>query len=231
MSSFLNKLRVVTLGAVHDLLDKQIDANSPSALRQYIRDLEDALASMRSNATTQAGQVVTLERELRETKSLVETKTATIKRIFAGNDPNKETLARGVGVEVTTLNKRVADLETSLDTQRETSKALDLAVAKVDAKHTQMVGRLHDLERLDRDTKAKEQSANALKAAGSILGSVGEVSVDDIERKMRARNDVANVGLDRAMGGLHVEEDADTAGAVDDLLASLRPAETVSSAK
>src|SRR6266481_1935672 len=40
MSGFLAKLRVVTLGSVHDLLDRAIDLNSPSVIRQYTRDLE-----------------------------------------------------------------------------------------------------------------------------------------------------------------------------------------------
>jgi phage shock protein A len=223
MSTFLSKLRVVTLGAVHDLLDKAIDLNSPSALRQYVRDLEGALASMQNNAATQAGECTTLDRELREAKAAIDTKTATIKKIYAGDGPNKEVVARGLGTEVVNLQKRVTDLTAQLATQQQTSKTLDEAVAKVEARHREMVGRIHDLERLDRDSKAKEQSAHSLQAAGAILGSGSDISVDDIEQKMRARNDVASAKLDRALGGLHVEEDPGTASAVDDLLASLKP--------
>ena len=63
MSGFLQKLRIVTLGAAHDLLDREIDMNSPSALRQYVRDLEDAIGKMNSELAVQEGGVRTLNRE------------------------------------------------------------------------------------------------------------------------------------------------------------------------
>src|SRR5258708_40052018 len=81
MSGFIAKLRVVTLGTVHDLLDKAIDLNSPSVIRQYTRDLEDALDRMKQEAVNQAGTVRTLQREKVELGDRIKTTEATIQRL------------------------------------------------------------------------------------------------------------------------------------------------------
>lgn len=223
MSTFAQKLRTVTLGTVHDLLDKAIDLNSPSALRQHVRDIEHALDKMRDNAAVQAGQVRTLDREIGDTRSRVATDKAVIERILEGQSPVKEELARAKAIAVIRLEKQASDLEDQAQLQRQTSTAIDQAVADLAARHEKSIARLRDLERLDRDSKAKEQAAHSLRSAEAMLTGGAEIGVDDIERKVRARNDVANEALQRALGSLSPTVDEGMASAVDDLLSELRP--------
>ena len=222
MSSFMGKLRVVTLGAVHDLLDKAIDMNSPSALRQYVRDLEDALDKMRNEAAVQAGGVRTLKRETEEIQKTIAKNKNHISTLLA---EGKNDLARVTGQTVISLQKDVDRRTTDLENQEKSAQALDAAVEKLEEKHRQMVNQLRELERLDRDTKGKEQTAKALTAAESLLGNGADISVDDIAGKMRARNDVASEKFDRAMGSINESTavDDETAADVDALLASLKP--------
>src|SRR2546430_4877220 len=51
-----------------------------------------------------------------------------------------------------------------------------------------------------RDTKTKEAASSALNSASSLIDGGSDISVDDIETKMRARNDVASEKFDRAVG-------------------------------
>jgi hypothetical protein len=97
---------------------------------------------------------------------------------------------------------------------------LTLAVTRLNAKHDQMVSRVRELERIDRDSKAKESTASALNAAGSILGGVGSQSVDDLEDRMRRRNDVASAKFDQSMAT--IPEDTSNKEEVDAMLASLK---------
>jgi phage shock protein A len=220
MTSFVNKLRVVTLGTVHDLLDKAIDLNSPSALRQYTRDLEDALDKMRNEAAIQAGQIRTMERERDDLTAKIETSKVTIVKL---RETGHEDLARIKATEVVRMQTQVGQLTSNLANQRVASAQLDSAVTKLDGKHADIVSRIRDLERMDRDTKAKEQTAQALSAAGRLVGTGADLSVDDIQQRMQARNDVATEKFNRAMGDVKVEDDPETTAAVDDLLNELKP--------
>lgn len=202
----LNKLRLVTLGTIHDLLDKAIDMNSPTALRQYVRDLEDAADKMRNEAAVQAGSLRTLKRDRETAARKVELLRIQTQAVLAGptaTAASTVTLARSNASLIITLQKSVDAADSSITTQTQTSQQLDQAVAALDAKHTEMVTRVHQLEMLDRQTKAKESGAGAMKLAQSALGNGADNSIDDLANKMQARADVADEKFDRALAGFH----------------------------
>ena len=220
MTTFMSKLRTATLGTVHDLLDKAIDANSPSFLRQYVRDLEAALDQMRNQAAVQAGQVRTQQREITTLKDTIDIKT---KQTQTSLQQDRKDLARIQAGEVVRLQKQLEQMNTDLESQKQNTEAIDKSVVLLEEKHSQMMARLHELERLDRDSKTKEQAATALAGAGKLVEGGADMSVDDIESKMRARNDIASEKFDRAMGStsFKTEENPETTEAVDSLLAEL----------
>lgn len=222
MSTFVAKLRAVTLGTVHDLLDKAIDMNSPSVLRQYVRDLEDAQDKLSTLAAEQAGGVRTYVREISELDAKIDVGKKTITKLLATGHPD---LAKIKGSEVLALQDQRKDKAAALDAQRTTSQRLDEAVSKLNGKHATMVVQLRQLESLDRDTKAKEQAGRTLQMAGRLVSGGADVSVDDISSKMRARNDVASEKFSRAMGDVTVPENPEENAAVDDLLKELAPQE------
>jgi phage shock protein A len=208
------------LGTAHDLLDKAIDVNSPSAIRQYVRDLEDALDTMRANAAVAAGLVRTLTREKGDLQAKAASGRASITALLAAN---KEDAARLKASDVRRWEAELAHKQTELDAQTKASTDLDAAVARLEGKHEDMVARVRELERLDSDTKAKEQSAAALTAAGKLVSGGADISVDDIESKMRQRHDVAEEKFNRATGTITVTEDPEHEASVNDLLDELRP--------
>jgi len=222
MTGILAKIRIVALGAAHDLLDKTIDLNSPSALRQYVRDLESALDKLRNEAAIQAGQVRTMTRELGDLRHNIEIETAIVKKIIDSANPATMTLARYKSASIVQWQKYVPQREQELEDQKKAAVSIDDAVAKLDAKHTQMVQRVRELERIDRTTKAKEHASTALSAAGNLANSGAGISIDSIEQKMKARQDVADEKFDRAMSSVATEEDPTAAADVDDFLNSLK---------
>lgn len=224
MGSFLQKLRTVTLGTAHDLLDKAIDLNSPSALRQYVRDLEDAMDKLRSEAAVQAGQVRTVTREIGDLQHQIETGTNAA-RLF--QEQGKMELAKAKASLVVQAQSRLEGAKLQLATQQQTSQQLDIAVQKLEARHTEMVQNVRRLESMDRTTKANEAAARSLSQAGKVVSGGADISIDDIETRMQARSDVASEKLQRAMGAVELPEDPEHDAAVDSLLASLKPSKAV----
>lgn len=223
MSTFLQKLRTVTLGSAHDLLDHAIDMNSPSALRQSIRDFEEAQAKLETETAVQEGQVRTITREIGDLEHNIAAESKAITIVLSGTAANKEQVARAKGQQVVIWQKQLVEKKANLQTQQEVAGKLNVAVSSLSAKHGELVTRLRQLESLSRETNAKEQAAGALTAAGSLMAAGADIGVDDIEARMRQRHDVADAKLDRALGTVHVEEDPETASNVDDLLTKLRP--------
>lgn len=200
--------------------------NSTSALRQYIRDLEAALDKMKNEAATQAGGVRTLDREKGDLESKIATQRAAFAKILAKTDipeEQRKQAAQPLGIQILALQKQLDAKAQSLAEQKNTSEQLDKAVVDLQRKHDECLARVRELERIDRDSKAKEQAAQTVEYAGRIVGSGADLSVDDIEGKMRARNDVANEKFARAMGSAHTEPDPGTSEDLDKLFAELSP--------
>lgn len=224
MTGLLAKLRIATLGNAHDLLDKVIDLNSPSALRQYVRDLEDSQTKLASELAVQRGTLVTLTREQKTLESEITSLKSIVTTLL--KDPKNEALARTKAERIRAAQIEVTDKVQEVTDQANDVKQMSEALATLDSKHTEMLNQLHHLEHMDRTTKAKEQAAGAIKGAGSLIQGGADISVDDIAKKMQARADIADAKFDQAMNGIKTEPDPIKDAAVDDILSSLRPAET-----
>ncbi len=217
MSGFIQKLRAVILGSAHDLLDKAVDMNSPSTLRVYVRDLEDAIGKMNAEAAIQNGQVRTANREMGDLQIRITTDTEAVKKILDTNPA----LARSKGTLIIQNQKHLDQMKIDIQAQIKIADDLTLAVSNLQNKHDLMVSRVRELERIDRDSKAKESAASALNHAGSLAGSVGSESIDDLEDRMRRRNDVASAKFDQSMATAIPADDSNSED-VDALLASLK---------
>lgn len=217
--SIFSKARTIVLGTTNDLLDKVIDMNSPTMLRQYVRDLEDAEAKLRNEAAMAAGGIRTLTREKGDLESRLATETTLAKKFQAeGNTA----LARTHASAAVTLQTDLKAKTQELADQTTTSQNLDAALAKVDAKHTDMVNAVRRLESLDRTTKAKEQAASTLQSVAAATASGSSISIDSIQDKMQRRADVADEKFDRAMADPSMADDPTQSAAVDDFLAGLK---------
>jgi phage shock protein A len=222
---FMSKVRALTLGATHDLLDATIDLNSPSAVRQMVRDVEAALDKMKSEAAIQDGQLRTSQREKGDLETKIAAAKATITKLLASTNPKAPEVAKTTAAGVLHDQNRLGELTSLIASQQASADSMAQAVTALEAKHEQMVNRVRDLERLDRDTKAKESAAVAISNAGRVAGFADGPSIDDLQDRMSRRNDVASARFDQSMGSLHTE--TPDSSDVDALLESLKPAQAV----
>lgn len=227
-SSLGQKLRLVVLGNAHELLNKAIDTNSPAALNQYVRDIEDNLTQLRASAATQEGQLRTMQREASDLQSSIATAKVTITKILAGSDPKKDAIAAAKASEVVRMQQRLTENDAAADQQRLAVSKLNDAVQQLENKHDDVVHKVRELDRLDRDSKAKDAAARSVESANQLLG--GGIDIDDVQDRLRQRNDVAGARFDRAMstgigGGGGVTDDPEHTDAVNSLLEELKPKE------
>lgn len=222
MSGILSKFRLVTLATVNDLLSKAIDLNSPSAVRQNVRDLEAAQDRMNAEAINAGANVRTLKREKQELQIRITGQEKQIQSLVNGGHQD---LARPKAQDLVQMRNHFAEYDAQIAAAEKASHDIDVAVASVEAKHSAMMNQLNNLENLASDTKAKKATASALAAAGRLASTGADLSVDDITTRMKKENDVANEAFSRATADATLAEDPETTAAVDDVLNEFTPKE------
>jgi len=201
MASIIEKIRVFVKARAHKLLDAAIDMDSPEVLKQYIREYEEALSEMDSARATAKADVNIAVRDVSALETQVKKTNADIETLLGDNDPNNDHFA-------VDLENRLMGFESDLKVKQDTVAALRQASAsletvgvKMKEKLRQMTTALTRLEGMDRAAKAQESAAAAMKAAGAIAsGADASVSIDNLQRKIERRYEVAQEKVNQQMG-------------------------------
>jgi len=187
MASIWQKIRTLTLGNLHEVLDAAIDLNSVAACKQYVRDLEEAKDKIRDQAASARGRlgssqaaVITLEKQIEED---TENAQLILDDGDDSNDGDAHKLMEGVVTKTDLLETKRAQLTAD----KQAADALGDATRKICAKHAEMVNNVKRLEALEQQTKAQEQATEALRQAGKLASSADGVSVDNVEQRLRDR--------------------------------------------
>lgn len=202
MVGIFQKLRTIVLSNIHSLLDKTIDMNSVEAVKQHVRDLENALTELENGAAEAAGYVRTLSREKIELVERTVRLDKTIDLILSDSDPANDHLATAKQVELDGVNERVARVGQELSDNKNTAKKLDEAVSALKTKHAAMVRQIQTLESMSRGNKAKRDAAEAMGRVREMVRAGEDVSVDSVISRMKREGDVADEKFERAMGDM-----------------------------
>src|SRR5215475_15062025 len=202
MAGLLEKVRIGFLAQAHSVLDKFIDLNSPQAVKEYIRELEDSIQSIENDAAEAAGHVTTTDREIHRLSGQIESYDHAIDAILSSNDPSANDKARELQVKLNGFKQQFDAKQTELATAKETAEAITHSLSALRSKHQSMVQQLSTLESMDRAAKDKERAAKALQQAAKITSMGSDVSVDDLASRIQARHDVADEKLKRALANV-----------------------------
>jgi phage shock protein A len=219
--SLFSRLRTVTLAYGNNLLDKAVDMNSIPVLKQYVRDLEDAIEKTNHESAVAHANVSVLQTQIDGTSKTINLDTQRAQAYLAKSD---ETNARLVATRIHESQILVDSLKEQISQATSNSQQLDSALQKMQAKHSEVMSQLRVLESKDRQASALSTATNSLKQASAILGSNDVAdSVDSISRKIETRAAVANEEFTRAVSAFDTPDDPLKTAAVDDILNSLRP--------
>ncbi len=200
MAGLFQKARIAALSSAHALLDKLVDMNSIGAVKQYIRDLEDALEDLEDAAATAAGHLRTVQRDSIQLQSQVRELNQNIDFIIGDNNPENDHLAKPLEARLIGLEERSRTKGEEINSSQKTTQALNEAVSTLQAKYQGMVEQLQRLEAMDRAAKAKEGAVEAMRNVGRISSAGGNVSIDAVADRIQRRSDVADAKFEQAMG-------------------------------
>jgi phage shock protein A len=209
MAGLFQKARVAALSTAHALLDKIVDLNSVGAVKQYIRDMENALEDLEDAAATAAGHLRTVQRDLTQLQSQARELNQNIDFIISDNNPANDHLAKPLEARLIVLEQRIRSKDEEIKSGEKTAQALNEAVSTLQTRYHSMVEQLQRLEAMDRAAKAKESAVEAIRNAGRITAAGGTVSVDAIADRIQRRADVADAKFEQVMGEMsgQVEKD------------------------
>lgn len=202
MAGFFKKLRDLTLGNLHELLDAAIDLNSVAVCKQYVRDLEEAKDKMRDQAAAARGRLGQSQAAVATLEAQIATDTEHAELLINDDDESNDGDAQRLMEGVIQKQELLATKQTQLATDKQVAEALGEAVRKITAKHAEMVNNVRRLEALEQQTKAQEQATEAMRSAGKLANSADGVSVDNAEQRLRDRAAASQEKFKDAMSDL-----------------------------
>jgi phage shock protein A len=202
MAGLFQKARIAALSAAHSLMDKVIDLNSIGAVKQYVRDLENALEDLEDASAAAAGHVRTVQRDADQIRYQIKELNQNIDFILSDNKPENDSLATPLEARLIGLEQRNSTKDEEITAGQKTSQALVEAASTLRTRYQNMVQQIQRLEAMDMATKAKENAAEAIRQAGKIASTGGDVSIDAVADRIQRRADVADARFERAMGDM-----------------------------
>jgi len=200
MAGIFEKARIAALSAAHALLDKVVDMNSIGAVKQYVRDLENALEDLEDASAAAAGHVRTVERDADQIRYQMKELNQNIDFILSDNKPENDHLATPLEARLIGLEQRISTKDEEIAAGKKTAQALVEAVSALRTRYQNMVEQVQRLEAMDMATKAKENAVEAMRQAGRIASVGSDVSIDAVADRIQRRADVADVRFERALG-------------------------------
>lgn len=200
--SIFEKIRLITLGNIHQLLNAVIDLDSIAAIEQHLRDLQDSYSQLEDQSAEAEGAKRVAERHQREQQGVATGLTTSINAILTDGNPDNDHLTQGLAVRLVNVNKTLTLLTSQVDDAKATDMAIDTAVQQLKLRIEMLNGRVGYLRQLEQAAKAKEQAAISLKKATGVMTSESGVDVDDVEQRLRQRAAAADVKLEQATSGI-----------------------------
>jgi phage shock protein A len=202
MASLFQKARIAALSSAHALMDKVVDINSIGAVKQYVRDLENALDDLEDASATAAGHVRTVQREIDQVRFQAKELNQNIDFILGDGKPENDHLATPLEARLIGLEQRLTSGDEEIATGQKTAQALSEAVTTLQTRYQNMVQQVQRLEAMDKATRAKEKAVEAIRQAGQIASTGSDVSIDAVSDRIQRRADIADARFERVMGDM-----------------------------
>lgn len=208
MASILEKLGLIVKGNIHDLLDKVIDWNSISALKQYARELETAIDDIEDEVAVAEGSANTAHDTLLSLESKLSEIQTNIDFILGDGDDANDHLAEPLMARQITLEEQRESAEQEVETYRTTMQEVGKVASALNTKLESSLAQIRKLEGLKNVTAAKNRASGAVKLAERL--SATNISVDNLGARIVNEANIADARLRRALGNIQTNIGQDT---------------------
>lgn len=228
--TIFGKIRLVTLGNIHALLNKVIDETSIPAVEQMLRDLRNSAIGLQQDADEAEGEKRQLRKDYDRARGEQKANEEAAEVILNDGNPDNDHLATAFATKSVTAQNNADAFKESLVDAEKLDAQLDDTVGRLTAKILSLEGKLNRARIKDSSAKRKEKAASALQDSTGHLGGE-DGSVDKLLHKIDLKDEVASAKFERAssQAGAAVKDD-DTTLAATALLEKLK-AKKASAAK
>lgn len=202
MASLFEKARTFVLSNLHSLLDAAIDLNSVEAIKQHVRDLEDAQRNLMQALAGAKGNVSALRGQLASVEARIKDLTGKIELLLGDDDASNDHYADPFGEQIGDCEEELGSLREELVAAEQEVGALEQASGQLAGKVGEMHTQLRKLASMERTAAAKERAANAVSSASAALSSGVDGSVDSVTKRLQQRAGTAEASFAQAMDGL-----------------------------
>jgi hypothetical protein len=201
MASIIEKVTLFLKSNVHDLLDKAIDWNSMGAVRQHVRDLQEAKDKVRNEAAVAKSRLAGEEKQVEHFATCISKCQKEIDLVLTDGDDSNDDLAVDIQKKLGKFTEQLEAKKTDALLAKQTADALGKASNALNSRFEEAVGNLRKLENLERTSKAKSDAAKAIKSANDIAAAAsgGAAGFDSAESRLRDKAAVADAEFDDAM--------------------------------
>lgn len=198
MQTAFQKLRDITVGNVHTLLNWVGDQNSIGGLEQHVRNLTAARDSFDDQAAGFRNDVKALPVAIAGLKHRHAEADANITLFMSDDDPSNDKYIPGLEAQLVTLEGQIAIKEQQLAAAQAQVLKFDEAVGKLNSAIAEKSGRIEALRALEGATTAREKAAKVLSGI-----SVGDApNTDDVEARLQRRAAIADNQVNREMASV-----------------------------
>lgn len=202
-----DKLRVLSLGHINNVLDHVIDMNSPVAIAQQVRDLRTSRETVDSAIADSIGRVNVLQKTQKTKAGRVAQLVQVITEILSDDDPTNDAAATPKMAEKLRLEAELEGITAKIAEEATTRGTLEEALGAIDGRISELEARLEALKSTESSTRAKEEAVSALKTARQALEVNPGSSVDSTLQRAEARRGAADAHLAREVGKLNTLTD------------------------
>jgi phage shock protein A len=193
--SIFAKIRLVTLGNIHQLLNKMVDLNNIAAVEQHLRDLRNSLDGLENDAAQAEGQKRYVAKRLAGKQGEVAGLLTSIRTIQGDANPDNDHLAKAMAVKAVGLNKEIEALKVEDEDAKATDLAMDKAVSLLTASVTSFDSQLNRLRSLAESTKNKTRAAEALNAVAAVTANGDGLQLDNVSARIQKAAETADADV------------------------------------
>ncbi len=212
MATLIEKVRVVVLAQAHELVDRMIDMESVPVVKQYVRELEEAIGKLEDAVAGDIGEQRGLLREKDELVGKISERDEILDDILTDHNPDNDKYALKWQLQ---LNALKAQLETTKKVYAAGEAVVTAEQKTIDtlkARKDEMVAQISRLEASERIAEKQKEAAEKVQAVNRIMGDLnGGPSVDNLIVRAERRADVAGAMLEQAVSSMPTSDDQDMA--------------------
>ncbi|MBU0597993.1 PspA/IM30 family protein [Patescibacteria group bacterium] len=209
MAGIFDKLRNITLGNIHTLLDAVTDWNAIGSVKQRVRDMGEAQKNISVESAVAKSAVKEKTRGIANLKVQIQTVDDSINLVLEDNDPSNDHMAEPLEAKMIALEAELKNEEAELEQGKLLAEQLAKAAERVSAEYQKALKRMNELIMLDKSAKAQEKAASAMEAVADVASGAAEASVDNVANRIKDRSTRARARMDLAIGSMTDQLDVD----------------------